>query len=120
MGIQAMKHEALLREWREAVAECRASGKSVRQWCKEQEIREKKYYYWEKRVLSEIAGERNLPEPGGKGHLTRIVPEALRGGGSESIEAGITIRHGESVIIFPAGSCPETVASLVKALNRHA
>ena len=37
-----------------------------------------------------------------------------------TIETGIIIRHGESVITLPAGSSTEAIADLVKALNRHA
>ena len=43
MGVVAMKHEALVREWREKIAECRTSGKSVRGGCAEQGIGEKRY-----------------------------------------------------------------------------
>lgn len=118
MGDVAMKHEALVREWREKIAECRTSGKSVRGWCAEQGIGEKRYYYWEKRILAEAVGEKKLPIPVRRGQLSRIDPDALPG--SDDFEAGITIRHGESVISLPAGSCLETVAELVKALNCHA
>ena len=118
MGVVAMKHAALLGEWRDKIAECRTSGKSVRGWCAEQGIGEKRYYYWEKRVLAEGAGEMNLPAAVRECRLSRIFPEALPGSGN--FEAGITIRHGDSVISLPAGSCLETVADLVKALNRHA
>ena len=120
MGVVAMKHEALLREWREKIAECRTSGKSIRGWCAEQGIGEKRYYYWEKQVLAEAAGEKNLPAAVRRVRLSRIIPEALPGGESGNFGSGITIRHGESVIILPAESCLETVADLVKALNRHA
>ena len=120
MGVVAMKHEVLLREWREKIAECRTSGKSVRSWCAERGIGAKRYYYWEKRVLAEAAGGMNLPAAVRECRLSRIIPDALPGGDSGNIGAGITIRHGESVISLPAGSCLETVADLVKALNRHA
>ena len=118
MGVVAMKHEMLLRDWREKIAECRTSGKSVRGWCAERGIGEKRYYYWEKRVLAEGAGEMKLPAAIRECRLSRIVPEALPG--SCNFEAGITIRHGDSIISLPVGSCLETVADLVKALNRHA
>ena len=120
MGVVAMKHEALLREWREKIAECRTSGESVRTWCAERGIGEKRYYYWEKRVLAAAAGETSLPAAVRKCRLARIIPDTMPGSESGNIGAAITIRHGESVISLPAGSCLETVADLVKALNRHA
>jgi hypothetical protein len=54
------------------------------------------------------------------GILMRVNPEALPSKDGKVVSAGITIRHGESVITFPAGSGAEAIADLVKALNRHA
>lgn len=34
--------------WRERFAAIRASGKSVREWCKDAGIPESRYYYWQK------------------------------------------------------------------------
>ena len=33
MGVQAMKHAALLQAWSRRIAECRSSGKTVKAWC---------------------------------------------------------------------------------------
>ena len=49
----------------------------------------------------------------------RVNPETLPSGGSDPIDAAVTIRHGESVISLPVGSSAEAIADLVKALNRH-
>ena len=52
--------------------------------------------------------------------LMRIEPETLPGEDTDSKGGGITIRHGESVVILPLGSSVEAAAMLVKALNNHA
>ena len=120
MGVQAMKHAALLQEWSSKIAECRSSGMSVRAWCAEQGIPIKTYYYWEKRFVTEATQQLILPAPTQAGMLMRVNPDTLPSGDVNAIGAGITIRHGESVIDLPAGSSAEAVAELVKALNRHA
>ena len=120
MGVQAMKHAALLQEWSAKIAECRSSGMSVKAWCAEHGILIKTYYYWEKRFITEATQQFSLPAPTQTGILMRINPEALPSKDVKGVSAGITIRHGESVITFPAGSSAEAVADLVKALNRHA
>ena len=45
--------------WSERVAACRNSGTSVRQWCQENGVSEKTYYYWQRRLFEEtkIAAE---------------------------------------------------------------
>ena len=120
MGVQAMKHAALLQEWSAKIAECRTSGMSVKAWCAEHGILIKTYYYWEKRFITEATQQFSLPAHTQTGILMRVNPEVLPSKDAKVVGAGITIRHGESVITFPAGSGAEAIAALVKALNRHA
>ena len=119
-GIQELKLGARMQEWSERIAECRSSGMSVRGWCREQGIPVQTYYRWEKRFIETATRQLSLPAPTQSGMLMRVNPESMRGDEDRNTGAGITIRHGESVITFPTGSSLETVASLVKALNRHA
>ena len=120
MGVQAMKHAALLQEWSVRIAECRSSGMGVKAWCKSQGIAATTYYHWEKRFVTEATQHLSLQAPAQAGMLMRVNPEALPSGDVNTIGTGISIRHGESIITLPAGSSAEAVAELVKALNRHA
>ena len=120
MGVQAMKHAALLQEWSTKIAECRSSGMTVKAWCAKQGIAIQTYYRWEKRFVTEATRQLSLPGATQAGMLMRVNPDALPNEHENSTGSGITIRHGESVIALPAGSSAEAVADLVKALNRHA
>ena len=120
MGVQAMKHAVMLQEWSKRIAECRSSGKTVKAWCAQQGIAIKTYYYWEKRFVAEATRQMSLPAPAQAEQLIRINPDTMPGGNPDVNGSGITIRHGESIISLPAGSSAESVAGLVKALNRHA
>ena len=120
MGVQAIKREALLREWAGRFAECRSSGMIVKAWCEAQGISIKMYYYWEKQVVAKANQQATNPVTTQCGTLIRVNPEGLPSGKSVVIGTGISIRHGESVITLPTGSSTETIADLVKALNRHA
>ena len=40
--------------WAERIAECRSSGMSVRAWCMENEISEKTYYYWQRKLYQQL------------------------------------------------------------------
>lgn len=50
-----LKHQAQLQEWASAIKECRSSGRSVREWCRQQGITPTTYYRWEREVLA-VAG----------------------------------------------------------------
>ena len=119
-GVQELKLAARMQEWSARIAECRSSGMSVRAWCKEQGIAIQTYYHWEKRFVTEATQQLSLPAPMQTGMLMRVNPDTLPSGDANAIGAGITIRHGESVITLPAESSAEAVAELVKALNHHA
>ena len=49
----------------------------------------------------------------------RVNPDGMPGGGTVAMGTAISIRHQESIISLSAGVSTETVADLVKALNRH-
>ena len=119
-GVQELKLAARMQEWSARIAECRSSGMSVRAWCREQGIAIQTYYHWEKRFITEATQQLSLPVPAQTGMLMRVNPDALPSGDVNAIGTGITIRHGESVIMLPAGSSAEEVAELVRALNRYA
>ena len=119
-GVQELKLAARMQEWSARIAECRGGGMSVRAWCKEQGIAIQTYYHWEKRFVTEATQQLSLPAPTQAGMFMRVNPDALPGEAANSIDSGITIRHGESIIMLPARSSAESVAELVKALNRNA
>ena len=119
-GVQELKHAAKVQEWSARVAECRSSGIGVKAWCREHGIALKTYYNWEREIVREATQQYALPAPAQGDMLIRVNPDAMPGGETVAIESDITIRHGESVIILPGGSSVETIANLVKALNRYA
>ena len=120
MSVQELKHAAKLQEWSEKVAECRSRGIGVKAWCAEQGIALKTYYNVEKQIVKAATQQYALPAPAQGGLLMRVNPEILQDDDAKSNGTGITIHHGESIIMLPAGSSTEAIADLVKALNRHA
>ena len=78
------------------------------------------YYNWERQIVKEATRQYALPAPAQTGMLMQINPDAMLSSDNSAVEESVTIRHGESIITWPAGSSAEAVADLVKALNRHA
>ena len=56
MDTKEITREMRLRSWAEIMRRRGESGKSVRSWCRENEIKERIYYYWQ-RKLREAACE---------------------------------------------------------------
>ena len=45
-----------LNQWTQIIRECRSSGLKVNDWCKENDINPKKYYYWLSQVRKAATG----------------------------------------------------------------
>ena len=51
MNALQVKHAAGLEVWRQRIMECRASGRSVREWCEKEGFSPSTYYRWEREVF---------------------------------------------------------------------
>lgn len=54
-SLQTLTANQRMAEWGERIAACRNSGLSVRAWCREHEISEKTYFYWQRRVYQTLS-----------------------------------------------------------------
>jgi hypothetical protein len=54
MDTQKVKHQYHLSKWMPIIQECRNSGKTVKAWCIENNVNEKQYFYWQRRVREEL------------------------------------------------------------------
>ena len=58
-GVQQMtsnelKHEAKKQEWSMSIQECRGSGLSVSEWCRQRGVTTATYYRWERELLTGV------------------------------------------------------------------
>ena len=104
--VLAVRNEYRLREWTQIHQRCRESGLSNREYCRQNGISEKTFYYW-LRKLREAAIDKQ-PE-------LVALPE-----GDRSADDMIHIRFGAAVLELPAKTEAEAIATLLHALQRLA
>ena len=109
-----LKHQARLREWAEAIQDCRNSGLSVRQWCRERETTTTTYYRWERELLSAASSMIPQTEVPAVAFAELPVPKQVR---CNTTERSATLRIGNaSLDIYP--SCDtEQMKKLVELLR---
>lgn len=56
-------HEVRLANWTKLIQKCLSSGLSKKQWCLQNQIDEKRFYYWQRRVREEVYSEQVSAEP---------------------------------------------------------
>lgn len=93
MSIKSLLHQAMLNEWSSRFADHKASGLSVTQWCKENNLSQYKYFYW-KRQLKEEVTLQALPE---------IVPLAIQSTPADDEYVQSNTRA--TCASFPSNSC---------------
>ena len=94
--------------WVERIAECRGSGLSVREWCRDNEISEKTYYYWQKKLYQQMV---STAEQVSFAEITREVQTNRCG----EVTAKISM-PGASIEIYP-GADAETIRAIIEALR---
>ena len=47
--------------WKQRIIECRSSGKSVKEWCKEHSLDFTTYYRWERKILAQLIPTEEIP-----------------------------------------------------------
>ena len=52
MTSNELKHEAKKQEWSMSIQECRGSGLSVSEWCRQRGVTTATYYRWERELLA--------------------------------------------------------------------
>lgn len=65
-------HEVRLQYWKNIISQCQArhTGQTARQWMKENDICEKTYYLWQRRIRQETYEQMSAP--------SEMVPVALK------------------------------------------
>ena len=92
--------------WSKAIAECRASGLTNREFCQQRGISERQYYYWLKK-LRESASEAVAP---------RLVELEQH---SETPEMLFRVEYGQARMELPANVDMDAVAAVLRSLQSH-
>ena len=100
--VLAVRDEYRLQEWAQIYRRCRESGLSNREFCRQNGIAEKTFYYWLKK-LRETAVE------------TQPQLVALEDVASDDM---IHIRFGAAVLELPAKTDTAAIASMLQALQK--
>ena len=61
MTSNELKHDAKKQEWSMAIQECRGSGLSVSEWCRQRGVTTTTYYRWERELLTGVQRNGILP-----------------------------------------------------------
>ena len=115
-----LKHQARLQEWAVAIQDCRSSGLSVRQWCRERGTTPTTYYRWERELLSIAGSTKPQPETPAVAFAELPVPKQVCCNTPErsaTLRVGNFIRKCQIIRVAPQFTGGEAVFCLPLLLN---
>lgn len=112
--MESMTNDQKAQAWRERIALQRASGQSVRGWCRQNGHREYTFYWWQSKLgLSPSAGRKRSERRSGQTAFAEVIVK--RAAGERS---GLPSRG--TILAFPAAMPVDRIAQLVRAIEGKA
>ena len=101
--VLAVRDEYRAQQWAMVVQECAASGLSNREFCKQRGIAEKSFYYWQRKLRTQIVKSAS-PQ------LVQLEPAPLQ-------DDMLQIQYRGAELKLPAGVDMDAVAALLRSLQ---
>jgi putative transposase len=110
-------HEMRLMQWTPIVRECRSSGMAVKAWCLENNVNEKKFYYWQRRIREEAFGTLKNTECQNQTNFVQLQDptDSLRN--TSYFKSDMIIRIGNSVLELSNTVSEELLSKVLKVMS---
>lgn len=112
-------HEMRLMQWAPIIQECHSSGMTIKSWCLENNINEKQYYYWQRRVREEVYSILEKAESKRKPNFVQLpVPvPADNLENTSSFTADMIIHIGNNVLEISNTVSEELLSKVLKVIS---
>ena len=101
-NVLQVRNEYRRQQWTQIIRECQSSGLSNKEYCRQQGISEKSYYYWLRKLRS--AAAESIPQ---------IVEMEL-----PAMEDKVYIRFRGAELTLPANTDVEAIAAVLRSLQQ--
>lgn len=116
------KTQINIQEWLEVIHRCRDSGLTNKQWCEENGISLKSYYYWlakiRKLAIENLPHKRNVGPVSTEGPETAVFASIPVISHCSSNPAPVIIRSGSAVIEIAVDTKDSLIQSVILAASR--
>lgn len=119
MNTREVTQQYRLNQWAEIIQKCRSSGQSNAEWCTENNINIKRYYYWLRRVRTAACESLPAIRENSQPIIPVNIPAALEVNTTppDAISAHITLRLGNAVVELHNGASTTLIENTLKALQ---
>lgn len=110
-------HEMRLNQWTLIIRECRGSGMAVKAWCLENNVNEKQFYYWQRRVREEAFSSLKKVEPQSKPNFIQLPVPVDSLGNIPIFKADMIVRIGNNVLELSNTVSEELLSKVLKVMS---
>lgn len=103
-SLQQLNRRDKLEVWSKRVSDCRSSGMTVQQWCLENGVNSKSYYYWQRKLFEMTVAE--------------TAPVFVEMPVHNHCSPAATISSGELSVDIHQGADSEIICAIVRALKQ--
>lgn len=117
MDVRKVAEQVRLRQWMSLIEECQNSEMTVKAWCSNQNINQRKYYYWLKKVREATCLEIEACQNQLKPQLTYETPVFAEVGRLPERTGAITIHLSTAEVEIHNGACADLIENTLRALK---
>ncbi len=110
-------HEMRLTHWKSIISECRNSGMSVRAWCIQNNIDEKRFYYWQRRVRGEVFESLKKNEFQNQSNFVQLSVQNDNLKNSPSFKPDIVMHIGNNILELSNTVSEELLSKVLKVMS---
>lgn len=110
-------YEMRLMQWTQIIRECRKSSMSVRDWCLENNVSEKKFYYWQRRVRGEAFESLKKNDLQNQTNFVQLPVQNDNLNNTPSFKPDIVIHIGNNVLELSNTVSEELLSKVLKVMS---
>lgn len=118
MNTRQVTHQYRLSHWSPIIRDCKNSGMTVKDWCIKNDVNEKRYYYWQRRIREELS--HSLPEKVLDAQPPRFVPITTKSNTdhiTSSFKPDLVLNYGTIKLEIANSISPELLNEMLKVLS---
>lgn len=109
-------HEMRLAQWTQIIHECRTSNMTVKDWCQENNINDKRFYYWQRRIRGKVYDTLQDTETSQQPHFVQLPVSADSAAHTSSFTADMVIHIGNNVLEISNTASEELLSKVLKVM----
>lgn len=111
-------HEMRLTQWAARIQDCRSSGMTIRAWCSLNDINEKQFYYWQRRVRQGVYNRMSAPPSQQQNPFVALPTAITQEHSISSTQPALVLRTNAYTLEINAMAAETLLPSILEVISR--